>query len=198
MRTGAAVLMMMLAVLPFGVSAAEMLVPMGCAVGIELEAGGVIIAGFSEVDTENGKVSPAETAGLLSGDVITAIGDRRVSDAAGLLTALNALDGTPARIRIVRNGRDMLISVTPAKSREGRWQLGLWLRDSVSGIGTVTYYDPGTGAFGALGHGINDTDSGKLLPFDDGSITGAAVVDVVKGAPGAPARLFHGLQKKNT
>ena len=79
--------------------------------------------------------------------------------------------------------------MTPVRSEDGRWQLGLWLREGVSGIGTVTYYDPETGQFGALGHGINDVESGDLLPFEGGSITEADVVDVVKGAPGSPGEL---------
>ena len=79
--------------------------------------------------------------------------------------------------------------MTPALSRDGTVQLGLWLRDGVSGIGTVTYYDPETGRFGALGHGINDLNSGSLMTFTGGSITDAEIVDVVRGASGSPGEL---------
>jgi stage IV sporulation protein B len=169
--------------------AVESLVPMGCTVGIELETDGVTVAGFSEIETENGTVSPAAQAGMKSGDVITAVNGRETRSAQELLSALAALDGGEAEVRARRGTEELLFRVRPAKSAEGRWQLGLWLRDGVSGIGTVTYYDPESGRFGALGHGINDVESGKLLPFDGGSITDAAVVDVVKGAPGAPGEL---------
>ena len=114
---------------------------------------------------------------------------RDTRSAQELLSALAALDGGEAEVRARRGTEELLFRIRPAKSAEGRWQLGLWLRDGVSGIGTVTYYDPESGRFGALGHGINDVESGKLLPFDGGSITDAAVVDVVKGAPGAPGEL---------
>ena len=169
--------------------AADALVPMGRAVGIELEAGGVMVAGFSEVETEAGARTPAEEAGVKIGDLITAIGPRSTDNAAELLTALTTLDGSAVDVTVRRGEQTLMLRVMPAKNRDGRWQLGLWLRDSVSGIGTVTYYDPESGAFGALGHGINDAESGKLLPFDGGKLTGASVVDVVKGGPGAPGEL---------
>lgn len=165
------------------------LVPMGHVVGIELETGGVMVAGFSEVETEDGTRSPAAEAGILAGDVITQIGKRSTRNAAELLSAISSLDGNPVSVTVRREDREILLKITPARNREGRLQLGLWMRDSVSGIGTVTYYDPESGTFGALGHGINDMDSGKLLPVEGGSITGANVVDVVKGAPGAPGEL---------
>ena len=175
--------------LPVTALAVDSLVPMGCAVGIELDTGGVMVAGLTEVQSDGGARSPAEEAGLKPGDVITAVGQRSTESAAELLSALTALDGSPVEVAVKRGDQSLLLHVTPARGSEGRWQLGLWLRDSISGIGTVTYYDPDSGAFGALGHGINDLDSGELLPFDSGNITDAAVIDVVKGAPGAPGEL---------
>ena len=181
--------LLLLAALPLAAYAVDALVPMGCAVGIELETDGVMVAGFSEIETAAGRVSPAADAGMKTGDVIVAIGEKRVGDAAQLIAALSSLDAQPVRLTVRRATQELMLNVTPAQNPEGRWRLGIWLRDGVSGIGTVTYYDPETGAFGALGHGINDMESGKLLPFDNGSITEARVVDVVKGAPGAPGEL---------
>ena len=169
--------------------AVDTLVPMGCTVGLQLEAGGVIVAGFSEVNTAEGTATPAADAGLKIGDVITKVGVQRTATAAEFLSALAALNGEPVELTARRGSAELLLRVTPAQSREGNWQLGLWLRDGISGIGTVTFYDQASGSFGALGHGINDTDSGKLLPFTQGSVTDAAVVDVVKGGPGAPGEL---------
>ena len=178
------------ALLPVQAFAADALVPMGCAVGIELETDGVTVAGFSMVETAEGGVSPAAEAGMKAGDVITSLGERRTRTAAEFLSALAAIGGdAEVELEALRGGKKLLFRVTPAVSTEGNRQLGLWLRDGVSGIGTVTYYDPETGTFGALGHGINDLDTGALLPFSGGSITDASVVDVVKGAPGAPGEL---------
>ena len=186
-RTLCAVLLCLL--LPVQALAADELVPMGCAIGIRLETDGVTVAGFSEVETAAGPVSPAADAGLKAGDVITGIGDRPTASAADFLSAMSAADGSELTLNARRNGKELLFRVAPAQTKDGNWQLGLWLRDGVSGIGTVTYYDPDTGAFGALGHGINDPESGKLLPLEAGSITSAQVVDVVKGCAGAPGEL---------
>jgi stage IV sporulation protein B len=185
----AAMAALLLWALPAQALAVGELVPMGCAVGIELETDGVTVAGFSEVKSERGTLSPAAAAGLRSGDVICAVDGRKTQNAQELLSALTALDGKTVELTVKRGGEALMVRVKPVRGPEGRWLLGLWLRDGVSGIGTVTYYDPENGRFGALGHGINDLESGKLLPFDGGSITDAAVVDVVKGAPGAPGEL---------
>jgi len=82
----------------------------------------------------------------------------------------------------------MVIVSGLAKTSTG-YKLGAWVRDSMAGIGTITYVDPETGNFGALGHGICDVDTGTLMPFDNGSIMGSAVVSVTKGKAGAPGQL---------
>ena len=168
---------------------AEALVPVGTAVGIDLETDGVVVAGLGDVDTAQGVVRPAADAGLRTGDVILRIGERKTDSAAEFLTALSEADGGALPVTVKRGGEELELAVTPAQNREGAYQMGLWLRDGVSGIGTVTFYDPDSGVFGALGHGINDVETGELLPFDDGSITGAQVVDVIRGASGSPGEL---------
>ena len=135
---------------------AEALVPVGTAVGIDLETEGVVVAGLGDVDTAQGVARPAEDAGLRVGDVIMRIGERRTDSAAEFLTALSEASGGALRLVVRRGGEEIELAVTPAQNREGAYQMGLWLRDGVSGIGTVTFYDPDSGIFGALGHGIND------------------------------------------
>ena len=188
---GALLGLALLLCLPARASALEAteLVPGGSAVGIELQTDGVMIVGLTEVQTENGAAQPAADAGLKPGDVIRRIGDREVDSAAEFLTVMSGADGGAIRVTAERSGREIFFDVTPAKNAEGSYQLGLWLRDGVSGIGTVTFYDPETGAFGALGHGINDIDTGELVSFDAGSITGAEIVDVIRGASGSPGEL---------
>ena len=168
---------------------AEELVPGGSAVGIDLETTGVMVVGLSDVETAQGPVRPAEAAGLQVGDVILRVGQRSTDSAAAFLTAMREADGKALELTLNRGGEELRLSATPAQNLEGAYQLGLWLRDGVSGIGTVTFYDPQTGVFGALGHGINDVETGELLPFDAGCITGAMVVDVIPGASGTPGEL---------
>jgi len=184
------ILLMLCALLPVRAMAAEALVPMGCAVGIELETEGVLVAGFSKIETENGSISPAAEAGMKSGDVITSVGGRSTRTAEELLSALSARkDSGKISVEAKRGDRPLLFQIEPAVGPSGVPQLGLWLREGISGLGTVTYYDPETGHFGALGHGINDLDTGALLPFEGGCITETTVESVVRGGPGAPGEL---------
>ena len=88
-----------------------------------------------------------------------------------------------------RGGRLVKLAVCPKKGQDGVCRLGAWIRDSMAGIGTVTFYDPQTGAFAALGHGITDVDTGKLMPLSRGSVMAASVKAVKRGASGAPGEL---------
>ena len=164
------------------------LIPVGEAVGIEITVDGVLVAGVSRVDTAEGAVSPAEAAGIRAGDVITALNGTDVGSAAELASALAGLAAPEAELTVRRNGRELLVRVEPAAAEDGS-RLGLWLRDGVTGIGTVTYIDPETGAFGALGHGVNDSQSGALLSVENGSVWRARIVSVVRGEAGAPGEL---------
>ena len=168
---------------------ASELVPVGDTVGIEISMEGVMVARAGQVETDSGSVSPAADAGILAGDIIVELNSRSTTTAAQFLTAAGDMDGSPVDITVKRGGKTVHFSVTPAKTAEGTYQLGLWLRDGVSGIGTVTFYDPASGTYGALGHGINDTESGALLSVDSGSILDAEIVDVIKGAEGSPGEL---------
>ena len=174
---------------------AESLVPVGDTVGIEIKMDGVLVAEAGEVETAEGKVSPARSAGISPGDLIISVNGRSVSTAAEFLSATAEQDGTPVELVARRDGQEIRFSVSPAKTSEGKWQLGLWLRDGVSGIGTVTFYDPESGCYGALGHGINDLQSGELMPIGSGNITEAEVVNVVPGREGCPGELCGSIDK---
>ena len=165
------------------------LIPVGETVGISIQMKGVLVAGVTQVQTDRGSLCPAKEAGLQAGDVITAVEDSPVENAAELIAAVEAQNGGPVRMSLQRNGETRSVCVTPVREQSGALRLGLWLRDGVAGIGTVTYIDPATGAFGALGHGVNDVDTGVLLPVSRGDICRAQIVDVKRGASGAPGEL---------
>ncbi len=171
------------------------LVPVGDAVGIEIKMEGVLVAEATEVETSAGKVSPARDAGICPGDLIISVNGRKVATAAEFLSAAAGFDGSPVSIMGKREGRELSFSVTPAQTVEGSWQLGLWLRDGVNGMGTVTFYDPKSGVYGALGHGINDLRSGELMPIGNGSILDAEVTEVVPGREGSPGELRGAIDK---
>lgn len=169
------------------------LVPMGKAVGISIKTDGVIVAAVGEVETSTGKkVTPAADAGLLPGDVITKINNLDVTSAAQLKTEIDKLDGSDITLRVIRQEKSVQITLTPHVNDSGGCELGIILRDSMTGIGTMTFYDPESGMFAALGHAVNDVDTGILIPVKQGGIMDATITDIVRGEVGAPGQL-HGI-----
>ena len=161
------------------------LVPGGQSVGVALNTGGVVVVGNSDLGRTP---SPARLAGLRSGDVIQSVNGSAVNGAKQLSASLSG--GDPARLRVLRDGKVLECDVTPAKDeRDGAYRLGAWVRDSTAGVGTLTYYDPEDGGFGALGHAITDIDTGVLMPVGEGEIYDNRVVDVTPSREGAPGEL---------
>ena len=177
-RAGAIFLLALTLTLP--ARAAE-LIPMGQAVGIEAKTDGLLVTGFADIETPEGAVSPAKDGGVREGDVIRSVAGRDVRSAEDLAAALDTVR-EKTTIRVDRGGVEKKCVVTPYRGEDGRLQLGLWLRDGVSGIGTVTYCDPATGAYGALGHGIADEETGGLIPIGSGAIVPAEISGVREGS----------------
>lgn len=165
------------------------LVPVGQTVGIDLKCAGVMVVGLGEVSTPNGSIAPGILAGLLPGDVITQVGSTKINSAQELKDTVFAQNGQAVSIQVDRGGKRMQFQLTPAKDSQGDFELGLWLRDGMAGIGTITFYDPISGIFGALGHGVSDVETGVLMPLGEGYIVPASVASVRRGAPGAPGEL---------
>jgi stage IV sporulation protein B len=167
----------------------HMLVPMGNTVGIKLESDGVLVVGLSEVEGENEKTAPAASAGIRVGDIITRLNTKKVESVEDFRSAVISLSGKPLTVRVLRNGKEYQFTLTPAFNKEGEAELGVWLRDGIVGIGTVTFYDAEKEIFGALGHSVNDIDTGIILPLKSGSIMKSNIVSVVKGTSGSPGEL---------
>ena len=191
-RTAALLLVLALTLLPMEVSAATpaKVIPVGHAVGIKLFSDGVVVVGTSEITTETGNVNPAKTCGLKEGDIITHINSTEVDSIEEVQSILQELKGRPMSIRAIREDRQVQFTAQAVCCREdSTYKLGAWIRDSMAGIGTVTYYDPAGNTFGALGHGINDVDTALLMPLEEGTILQASVVGVKRGEAGAPGQL---------
>ena len=161
----------------------------GQIVGIQIHTEGVLVAGVGPVETAEGRRSPAAEAGVKEGDLVVAVNGTPVDTAGDLIAAVGAQGGAEVRLDLLRREHPLTLTVRPALSSEQQWMLGMWLRDGISGIGTVTFCDPNTGAFGALGHSVSEEESGRILPLRGGQITEAEVVNVVPGAAGAPGEL---------
>jgi stage IV sporulation protein B len=168
----------------------DTVIPGGHTLGMKLYTDGLLVVGIAPVETEGGTVSPAEDAGLAGGDMITRIQNKAVSTIPELQALTNTLRGEALEITYLRNSQPLKTTLIPAKSAEdGKYRIGIWVRDSMAGIGTITFYDPRTGLFGALGHGINDSETGLLLPMGSGHVLYSEVESVRIGQPGSPGEL---------
>ncbi len=159
------------------------LVPVGHTVGVKLFADGVLVVGLSDGD------SPARSCGLREGDVMLTFNGTRIDSTEHLQQLLAGNGESQATMDVRRGAQTLTIPVTPEERSDGTWRLGAWIRDSMAGIGTMTFYDPRSGRFGALGHGVTDVDTGRLMPLESGGIMDATVRSVRRGESGAPGEL---------
>ncbi len=168
----------------------KMLTVCGSPFGVKMFVDGVLVVGFSKIDSENGKVCPATDCGLLKGDLIKSVNGEEVFSNEDVAKHIENSGGNPVKIEIERNKNRMSISLFPAmlKDKSG-YKAGFWVRDSSAGIGTLTFYDPDTMTFGGLGHAVCDIDTGGIIPFSSGEITPAAITKIKKGYAGAPGEL---------
>ena len=165
-------------------------IPLGQAVGIKLFSQGVLIVGLSDISTNQGLASPAKACGLQEGDVITHINEEKVDSIEEVQTILQELDGQEMELSVLRDEKNLEMTTKAAQcSTDGAYKLGAWIRDSMAGIGTLTFVEPSTGLFGTLGHGINDVDTSVLMTLQSGGVTSATIAGVVKGMDGRPGEL---------
>lgn len=171
-------------------SSAKTLIPGGMAFGVKYYAKGAIVIGICDVETASGLESPAKKAGLQAGDVITAVGGKEIERLEELLELVQQSGGKQISLQILRDGQSKSVVVLPAAERNSKlFRLGAWVRDSTAGIGTITFVDAKTGEFGGLGHGINDSATGLLMPFGSGSIVDVTITGITKGIKSVPGEL---------
>ena len=185
MRAAAALVLAAVLICPVG--AARTVIPGGNTIGLHLQTDGVSVVEFYE--------KAAENAGLERGDLICAVNGEPVQTVQELTQAVQKTGGRPMRLTVRRGEREFGVTLAAAKTQEG-WRLGVFVRDSINGIGTVTYYDPATGQFGALGHGVSD---GKyLLSLRSGEVMPSAVTSVHRGERGEPGTLQGAVRDGST
>ena len=159
------------------------LIPVGHTVGVKLFSRGVVVVKLPE------RTTPARACGLKTGDVILECGGESVTSTEQFQSLLQENGTEATELAIKRDGSAMTLSVEPERNDAGVCCIGAWIRDSMAGIGTVTYYDPETRTFGALGHGITDGDTAALMPFGSGAILASTVKAVKKGGTGSAGEL---------
>lgn len=183
----AALAVILTVLLPLGVWAAvpEQLIPGGDTIGLELE-----LEGVSVVELAND--IPGK-AGLRCGDLICRVDGSNISTVDQLSKAVQDSGGRTMVLTVLRNGEEKTLKLSPLQTADG-WKLGVYVRDHLNGIGTVTYYEE-DGNFGALGHGVNGGESNVLLPLRGGSVLPSEVASVVKGEVGSPGCLRGAWQR---
>ena len=173
----------------YAVQTGEVLVPGGQAVGILLECDGVLVSSLAEVPTDCGTAAPARDAGMQSGDRIISLNGEPIRCGTDFLAALERLDGSGVTLSFCRGDTEKSVEISPVRDIHGDWKLGLLLRSGINGLGTVTFWDPQTGLYGALGHGVSLPEEQARMSISGGRITSIDVTDVVKGFPGTPGEL---------
>lgn len=137
---------------------------------------------MSEIKGEDTqKYKPYENTDIQEGDRITKIDNQEITDTNSLINIVNKSKGKSLEIEYVRNNDIKTCNIKPIKYTDGSYKLGLWVRDSAAGIGTLTFYEPSTGNFAALGHGITDSDTGKLVEIQNGEFLTTKIISIVKG-----------------
>ena len=166
------------------------LIPGGMPFGVKFFTEGVVVVGLSDIETEKGAVNPAKNAGIKTSDIITGINGITVNSVEEAAKIIESSKGEMLILTVSRDGKTVEIKLKPAYSvSESKYKSGIWLRDSTAGIGTVTFISPANYAFGGLGHGICDVDTGNLMPLKKGTIVNAVIDNTIKGKPDLPGEL---------
>ena len=169
-------------------------IPVGKITGIKLYTKGVLVVGMSEIEGKK----PYEGIDIQEGDIITNVNEIEIDNTADLIECINQSKGESLNITYLTNGEVKNSSITPVKNESGTYQIGLWVRDSAAGIGTVSFYEPETENFVALGHGITDIDTSEIINISSGELVNTKILSVVKGQSGTPGKIQGALDNQRS
>ena len=160
-------------------------IPVGKAIGMKLYTEGVLVVGMSEIEGKK----PYENSGIETGDKIIEVDNNQIDNTDELIECVNNSNGKELEIKYISDNEEKTTSIEPVKTSNNEYKLGLWVRDAAAGVGTLTFYEPSTGEFGALGHGINDVDTYELIDIASGELVTTNIIDIVKGEDGSPGEI---------
>lgn len=164
-------------------------VPLGNAIGVKLYTRGVLVVGMSQIETDNNeKKKPYENSGIEQGDTILEVNNNAIENTEDLIKEVEKSEGNTINIKYLRNEKTMQTDITPVKSKN-TYKIGLWVRDAAAGVGTLTFYEPKTNLFMALGHGISDIDTEEIVNIANGELVTANIVSITKGRKGYPGEI---------
>ena len=165
-------------------------VPLGNSIGMKLYTKGVLVVGMSEIKDMTQKVNkPYENSGIEEGDMIVAVNNTNISCTQDLIDSVNKSEGKNVAITYLRENEEKQTNIVPVKTEESEYKLGLWVRDATAGVGTLSFYEPSSGMFAALGHGIMDIDTAEIVNISNGQLITTNIVSIVKGEKGKPGEI---------
>ncbi len=165
-------------------------IPGGNSIGIKLSSEGVLVVGYSDVIINNDvKESPAKKAGVEIGDIITKSNGVKVETSRELIDSVKNAENKDLKLDIIRDGKNIEKEVELIEENDDDYKIGLWVRDSTAGVGTMTFYHEKSGKFGALGHPVTDGETNKPFSIKEGELLKSSIISVKKGKKGAPGEL---------
>lgn len=174
-------------------------IPIGEVVGIKLYTSGVLVVGTSGIESIDGKTyKPYENTEIREGDSIISINDNIINSTQELIDTINMYNGETVKITYIRDNVERICDITPVKDKVGMYKIGLWVRDSAAGVGTVTFYNEETQSFAALGHAITDIDTGDILQTSSGEIDNVSIISVVKGVEQQPGKIQGSIRQNSS
>ena len=175
------------------------IVPVGKIIGMKLYTNGVLIVGMSEIENmENELVSPYQNCDIKQGDTILKVNDTEIENIENLKEVVNGSNGENVMLTLLRDGTVVTSNIIPVKTENDEYKLGLWVKDAATGVGTMTYYEKNTGSFAALGHGIVDGDTDKLIDIESGEIVTSDVVSITKAEINSPGEIRGSIINQKT
>lgn len=174
-------------------------IPMGDLIGIKLYTSGVLVVGMAEIEGSDAQIyKPYENSGIQEGDMIIEMNNQKINNTEKLLEVVNSSQGKQIEVKYVRDNQTLTTNIVPIMNDSNEYKLGLWVRDAAAGVGTLSFYEPTTGNFAALGHGITDVDTGGILNIAKGELVNSKLVSIKKGEKNEPGELQGSIDGQST
>jgi stage IV sporulation protein B len=175
----------------------QKVIPGGLPIGIYVKTDGLLVLGTGILTGEDGLTYEPALNIVKTGDYIETVNGSKVETITAFQEEIEKSDGEELTVGIRRDGVQTKVKIKPVKTGAGTYKLGIWVRQDTQGIGTLTYYTS-EGEFGALGHGITDSDTGELLEIKEGEIYQTNIINIIKGQQGQPGELVGYINRTNS
>ena len=157
-------------------------IPIGKIVGLKLYTSGILVVGINE--------NILNESDIKEGDAIISINNEKVESIENIKSIVEKSNGEDLLVKYIRDNDEILVStISPVKTEDNSYKLGLWVKEGATGVGTISFYNPETNDFAALGHGVYDKDTGELLKIEEGSLLNSKVISISKGEYGMPGEI---------